>query len=34
MCINLGANIDAEDNKKQTALKIAISNGYSGIDCG
>ena len=30
MCINLGANIDAEDNQKQTALKIAISNGYSG----
>ena len=31
MCINLGANIDIEDNKKQTALKIATSNGFPGI---
>ena len=31
MCINLGANIDIEDHSKQTALKIAKSNGFPGI---
>eukprot|EP01084_Bolivina_argentea_P067026 122152_1 len=32
MCINLGADIDKEDNKKQTALKIAKQNGFPDIE--
>eukprot|EP01084_Bolivina_argentea_P043539 80217_1 len=32
MCINLGADIDKEDNSKQTALKIAKQNGFPDIE--
>ena len=31
MCINLGANIDAEDGKKMTALKIARKKGRYNV---
>merc|ERR1712244_159278 len=32
MAINLGADIDKEDKKKQTALKIAITAGFVDIE--
>eukprot|EP01084_Bolivina_argentea_P143599 252118_1 len=32
MCINLGADIDKEDNNKLTALKIAKKNGLPDIE--